>query len=184
MLQLHGPNVENINDDVIKELLQLKKEGLVKSIGVNSFDDKVLSKILSAGIFDFVMLDYNILCKERELIIDRFYEKNIAVIAGAPLADSLYSNRVFKIRGMKDIWYLVRAIKNFRGKLIKGFSYRFVNNVDGITGAQIALRYVLNNKKISSAVLGTTSSEHLLENIKAEDAIIPEYILERIKTMR
>ena len=102
------------------------------------------------------MLDYNILAQDREPMIDKLYAKGIGVIAGAALADSLYSNRIFQIRGVKDLWYLARALKNFRGKLIKGRSFQFVNNIPNMTGAQIAIAYVLKNQKISSAIFGTT----------------------------
>ncbi len=180
LLHLHGPAVSDINDELIDELLKLKSEGLVRAIGVNSFEDDVLEKVLGLDVFDFVMPDYNILCKEREPLIEKLNAKGISVIAGAALADSLYSNRVFKVKGIKDLWYLARALKNFRGKLVKGFSYRFVNNVPDITASQIALAYVLANAKISSAVFGTTSENHLLENLGAASVNLPDEIMRRI----
>ena len=180
LFHLHGPSVLDLNDELIEQLIRLKSEGLVRAIGVNSFDNNVLEKVLNLGVFDFVMPDYNILCKDREPLIEKFYTKGIGVIAGAALADSLYSNRVFKIKGIKDLWYLARALKNFRGKLIKGYSYRFINNVPNITGAQIALAYVLSNTKICSSVFGTTSEKHLIENLDATNINIPDEIRKKI----
>lgn len=184
LLHLHGPSVLNLNDEVIDQMLRLKSEGLVRAIGVNSFENDVLEKVLALGVFDFVMPDYNILCREREPLIEKFYDKGIGVIAGASLADSLYSNRVFKIKGIKDLWYLARALKNFRGKLIKGYSYRFINNVPNITGSQVALAYVLSNTKICSAVFGTTSEKHLLENLAAADVKLSDDIMRRIRSKK
>lgn len=184
LLHLHGPSVLNLNDEVIDQMLRLKSEGYVRAIGVNSFENDVLEKVLALGVFDFVMPDYNILCKEREPLIEKFYDKGIGVIAGASLADSLYSNRVFKIKGIKDLWYLARALKNFRGKLIKGYSYRFINNVPNITGSQVALAYVLSNTKVCSAVFGTTSEKHLLENLAAADVNLSDDIMRRIRSKK
>lgn len=184
LLHLHGPSVLNLNDEVINEMLKLKSEGLVRAIGVNSFENDVLEKVLSLNVFDFVMPDYNILCREREPMIKKFYGKGIGVIAGASLADSLYSNRVFKIKGIKDLWYLARALKNFRGKLIKGYSYRFINNVPNITGSQVALAYVLSNTKVCSAVFGTTSEKHLLENLAAADVNLSDDIMRKIRSKK
>ncbi len=180
LFHLHGPTVDDLNPEVLEELQKLKAEGLVQSIGVNSFDDVVLKRILELGCFDFVMPDYNILAREREPLIDMFHEKGIGVVAGAALADSLFSNRIFNVKSSKDLWYLARALKNFQGKLVKGFSYRFVNDSKEITGPQIALAYILQNKKISSAVFGTTSEKHLLENIAAAQMTVPEDILNKI----
>jgi len=182
LFHLHGPSVSDLSTEVLEELRKLKSEGLIQSIGVNSFDDVVLKRILELDSFDFVMPDYNILAREREPLIDKFYEKGIGVIAGAALADSLFSNRIFKIKSSKDLWYLARALKNFRGKLIKGFSYRFMNDYTEITGPQIALAYILQNKKITSAVFGTTSEKHLLENIAAAEMKLADDILNKIRS--
>ena len=62
-----------------------------------------------------------------------------------------------------------------------GLSYRFMNHVPGFTGNQLALRYVLDNPGITSAVFGTTSVEHLRENVKACDLEMPKNIRKRIK---
>lgn len=180
LFHLHGPMVSDLNDDVIAELQQLKTRGLVRAIGVNSFDDEVLEHILGMNTFDFVMPDYNILSRERESLIDRYHARGIGIVAGAALADSLFSNRIFKIRSAKDLWYLARALKNFRAKLIRGFYYRFINNHPDITGPQVAIAYILRNQKISSAVFGTTSTQHLGENLDAVSMTIPSELLDRI----
>jgi 1-deoxyxylulose-5-phosphate synthase len=181
LFHLHGPSVKDLNDDLLDELDKMKAEGLVRAVGVNSFDDSVLAAILERDFFDFVMPDYNILSLEREPLIDKFSEKGVGIIAGAALADSLFSNRIFKIKSAKDIWYLARALVNFRQKLIKGFSYRFVNNYKDVSGPQIAIAYILQNQKICSAVFGTTSEVHLLENLSAAEITLPEDILNRIR---
>lgn len=181
MLHLHGPSVNDLSDAVVNFMYDLKKQGIVKAVGVNSFDTDVLECINKNSSFDFVMLDYNIMRQDREELIQRLYENGIGVIAGAALAQSLYSNRVFRIKGKNDIWYFLRALKNFRGHILDGLNYRFMNDVKGITGNQIALRYVLDNPYITSAVFGTTSKEHLKENVKAAEIQIPDYITKKIK---
>ena len=67
--------------------------------------------------------------------------------------------------------------------LKKGFSYRFINDVDGMTGAQVAIAYVLKNPNISSAVFGTTSLKHLIENIDSVNKNIPQEVFNKIKSV-
>lgn len=184
LLHLHGPKLENLTPELIAFLNELKKEGKVKAIGINTFDTQILEYICQNPMVDFVMLDYNILRRDREDLIKRLTESGIGVIAGAPLAESLYSNRIFKIREKKDIWYLLRAFKNFRPQLFHGLKYRFINKVDGISGNQIALKYVINNPHIACAVFGTTSMDHLNENIAALNKDIPEDILAKVKKIK
>ena len=184
LLLVHGPQVADLTDEYLNAMRKLKEKGIVKAIGINTFDTDVIEFVCKTKCFDFVMLDYNILKQEREPIIDQLYQSGIGVIAGAPLAESLYSNRVFKIRKIKDIWYLARAIVNFRGQLIKGRRFTFVNKVPGMTGTQVALKYVISNPHVTTAVFGTTTPSHLTDNVKAKDVVIPKDVLKRIKSTK
>lgn len=58
-----------------------------------------------------------------------------------------------------------------------------MNNVAGFTASQLALRYVLDNEKITSAAFNTTSIDHLIENLKAVDITMLEEIKSRIKAV-
>lgn len=178
LFHLHGPNIKDFTPDLLDELNKLKVEGLIQAYGVNSFDEKVLQHILEMNFFDFIMPDYNAL--KRESLITSFCQNGIGVLAGAALANSLFSNRIFKIRKTQDVWYLLRALKNFRGQLIKGISFRFINHYDDITGAQIALAYIIQNKNISCAVFGTTNEAHLNENLLASEITLSKEILNDI----
>ena len=181
LLLVHGPQVKDLTDEYLSAMRKLKEKGLVKAIGINTFDTDVIDYVCETKCFDFVMLDYNILKQEREPVIDQLYQNGMGVIAGAPLAESLYSNRIFKIRKLKDIWYLARAFVNFKGQLIKGRRFTFVNKVPGMSGSQVALNYVINNPHVTTAVFGTTTPSHLADNVKAKDVVIPKEILKRIK---
>lgn len=182
MLHLHGPQIEDMTDKVLYFLSDLKSQGLVRAVGVNSFDTDVLEYICEQKNMDFVMLDYNIMRQDREDLILRMHNNGIGVIGGAALAQSLYSNRVFKVRSKVDVWYLLRALKNWRGHIAQGMNFRFINKVQGITGNQVALRYVLDNNNITSSVFGTSNIEHLCENCKASDIVLPDDITQKIKS--
>lgn len=182
MLQLHGPGADDISDAVLRWMHNLKSDGTVRAIGINSFDTDVLEHVCRGRLFDFIMLDYNILRQDREPLIDRLNENGIGVIAGAPLAQSLFSNRVYHMRGKRDVWYLLRALKNFRGHMRYGRRFRFINKLDGFSGSQLALRYVLDNPLVSSAVFGSVSINHLVENISATDICMPDAVRSRIQT--
>lgn len=181
LLLVHGPQVSDLTDEYLATMRKLKKQRIVRAIGINTFDTEVIEFVCATKCFDFIMLDYNILRQDREELIKKLYDNKIGVIAGAPLAESLYSNRIFKIKSVKDIWYLARAFVKFREQLIKGRKFRFINKVQGITGTQIALKYVLDNPYITSAVFGTTSSAHLIENVSSKDLVIPTDVIKKIR---
>ena len=130
------------------------------------------------------MLDYNVMRQDREPLIKSLYENGVGVVAGSALAESLYSNRVFKVKSVKDLWYLARATVKFRDQLFEGRKYRFINEVEGMTGAQIALRYVLDNPYVSSALFGTTTMSHLEDNVLALEKEIPQNVFARIQQVK
>ncbi len=184
LFMCHGGKPSDFSEELFYELEIIKSEGKAKSIGINTFDTDVIKWVIESRKFDFVFLDYNIMRQDREILIKQLYDANIGVIVGAPLAQSLYSNRVFKIKSLKDVWYLLRAFANFRGLLLKGRKFRFINDVEGMNGSQVALRYVLDNPYITSAVFGTTTLKHLEDNLKSRELNIPSDVLEKIKSTK
>ena len=105
----------------------------------------------------------------------------VAVIAGSAMGESLYSKNIFKVKNRNDFWYLARALVRFRGLLNKSKDFKFLMKQDGYTANQLALRYVLDNKKITSAVFSTINTEHLVSNLEAVNITMSENIREEIK---
>lgn len=181
MLLLHGPRIADLTEEYLETIRDFKRRGICKAIGINTFDTDVLEYVRDTGCVDFVMLDYNILRQDREPLLQQLHDRGIGIIAGAPLAESLFSNRIFRIRKPKDVWYFLRAVAKFRGQLIEGRKFTFINNVPGMSGAQIALRYVLDNPNVTNAVFGTTTPSHLEDNMGALQITIPEDIRKKIR---
>lgn len=63
----------------------------------------------------------------------------------------------------------------------KSKNFKFLTKQKGFTANQLALRYVLDNKKISSAVFGTVNTDHLIEKLTAVDIVMPENIKKEIQ---
>lgn len=182
LLSIHGARSSDLCDETFDTLNALKQDGLVRFVGASTSNNaELIEEISRQERFDFVFLRYNILNRALEWLIEELFNKQIGVIAGAPLAEGLYSDRIYHPRCKKDLWYLLRAAAHFRRQLREGRRYRFIDNVDGMTGAQIALRYVLDNPHVSSAVVGTASVAHLREDLLAEKLTIPPDVLNRIR---
>ncbi|VAW36894.1 hypothetical protein MNBD_GAMMA01-2152 [hydrothermal vent metagenome] len=183
VFHLHGPNPEDFTDKLLTTLSQLKQNGEVRSLAVNAFDDHIIKTAVDTGVFDCIMLDYNIMRQDRNILIKQLYDKKIAVLAAAPLAGSLYSNKLFKLTGPKDLWYLARALKNSPKKIIQARKFKFINKFKHTSGSQIALGFVLQNPKISCAVFGTTNPKHLSENLQASGIKLPAELLHKISAL-
>lgn len=184
LLQLHGPRLFHFTDELLSLLHQLKTEGKVRYIGVNSFNDNVIRHIMNHPLFEVVMLDYNILPQPRGALIAELANRGIGVLAGRPLASGLYDIKRFMTPNLRNAWYVARTLRRNPRDILRGAQFRFINRIEGMSGAQVALAWVLKNPHISSAVLGTTQMPHLLENIAVSGGSIDSAVLTRIHETR
>lgn len=181
LLQLHGPAIAELTDDLLAALEGLKARGLVRALGVNSFDPAVIDHAVGQPLFDAVMVDYSVLRPEREPLIARAAAAGKGVLAGMPLAMGHTGFKVASLRGPQDLWYAARGLVRHRGEVLKGARFGFLHRLPGMTGSQAALAYVLANRDVSAAVVGTTRPAHLAEDLAASGMALDPAVLARIR---
>jgi len=181
LLQLHGPAVAELTDELLIMLEGLKRRGLVRALGVNSFDPAVIEHVTTLAAFDVVMVDYNVLRPERAALVAKATAQGKGVLAGMALAMGHTGGQVLKLRAPRDVWYALRALKNHRADIARGARFGFLNRVPGLTGAQAALAYVLEDPNVACAVIGTTRMAHLLENLAASGRRLPPAVSAQVR---
>lgn len=180
LLQLHGPSVAELTDELRARLQALRTRGLVQALGVNSFDPDVIDHVIGLADFDVVMVDYNVLRPERGPLIARAAAAGKGVLAGMPLAMGHTGGQVLKLRRPRDVWYALRAAKNHRAEVLAGARFGFLHRQASLTGAQAALAYVLAHPGVACAVFGATRMPHLEENLAASGMTLPEALARQI----
>jgi aryl-alcohol dehydrogenase-like predicted oxidoreductase len=180
LLQLHGPEIANLTDDLLDSLVRLKEAGKVLHLGVNSFDVNVIEHVMTLPLFGAAMIDYNILRPEREPIIAKLAARHFGILAAAPLAGGLYRKNRFRLRGVQDVWYIARAWKNHRSDFKRARDFHFLEQEQRLTAAEIAIAWVLRRPEISCATFGTTRMSHLLANLRASGQTIDDDLLQKI----
>jgi len=167
----HSLNWQSFQDKVLKfklieEAIKAREEGLTKHISF-SFHDKAefMKKIVdTAGIFETVLCQYNLLDRSNEESIEYVAKKGIGVAVMGPVGGGRLS----------DFPYLMNVFKE---------KYK--------SPVEIALKFVLGNKNVSVALSGMNSIEMVEENVKivnskkflnkSEIKLIEEIIKERKK---
>jgi aryl-alcohol dehydrogenase-like predicted oxidoreductase len=178
LLHFHG--FPTPAEPAIETALKLKERGTVGALGVSTGRGGA-KKALKLGIFDALMVEYNIVDRSLEAVISEAREAGVGVKLKSPLAQTLYSRDIFKIGAPSDVWYLLRALKNHRRKFVEGRKYRFINDVDGLAASEIALAFALNHPGVSTAVIGTVKPGHLRSNLRVPHIQLPAELLERIE---
>lgn len=180
LLQLHGPAAAELNDEMLSMLEGLKRRGLVRALGANSFDPAVIDHIAALPVFDVVMVDYNVLRPERAPLIARAAGQGKGVLAGMPLAMGHIAG--LRLRAPRDVWYALRALKNHRADLARGRRFAFLRALPDMSASQAALAYVLADANVAAAVVGATRMAHLLENLATSGMTLDAATLDRIRT--
>jgi len=182
LLQLHGPSVAEFTDDLRAALQGLKARGLVRALGVNSFDPAVIDHAISLTEIDVVMVDYNVLRLDREPLIARAAAAGKGVLAGMALAMGHTGAQVAKIRAPRDLWYAARGLMRHRREVADGARFGFLHRQAEMSGSQAALAFVLANPNVACAVVGTTRMAHLTSNLAASGLALPPDLMARIRS--
>lgn len=180
ILFLHGPNVEDFNEDTYQALSDLKQSGKVSLLGVNSFNPHIIKLTRDCGQFDVVMTDYNVFQPHQHETIHSCHQKGLNVIIAGALGGALYSRPWRHSFNLKVLWYWLRAIKNNRKQLSLSKHFDFLNHHPQHHATQLALAYVLQNKQLSSALVGSTSPEHIRQLAHSEAHILSQAYLTKI----
>lgn len=183
LLFLHGPSIDDLGDPTLAFLEQVRRDGLVAHVGLNSFQPAVIGRSLELDVFDCLMIDYNILRIEREPLIAAWADAGKGVLAAGALARAVVGNRLLRLRGGADLWYLARALGTRRRDLVRGRRYRFIDRVPDWTGAAVALAFVLRNPQVHAALVGTTDPDHLADNLAVPGRQLPAAVERRLRAV-
>lgn len=115
LYQIHNLKVEEydtiFNDDkAYRALLEAKKEGKIKHIGITSHSLETISKAVEGGKFETIQFPYNIVEDQADEVFKRAYEKGIGTITMKPLAGGAIDNGPLAIKYILSKEYIDVAI--------------------------------------------------------------------------
>jgi len=179
IFQLHGISSDEVTDGLLNRLSRMKEKGMYRYLGINTHSEAdMLFVSQHPEIFDIALIDYNLLQLDREPVINTLSSAGIGVVAGTVLAQGhLVRGKIGSIKSYADIWYLARALlKTSSRRLLFGSRGMkdILNSIPGMTAAQAAFAYVLQNPSIVSCVFGTTRINNLIEVLSATDMTLTE----------
>ena len=158
LYQLHAPDPEVPFEDSVGTLADLKAEGKIRLVGVSNVDLEELE--IARGIVDVASVQnrYNLHDRESDDVIDRCEQLGIAFFPWFPLA----VGRLAAVRGRS------------RSALAR------IARAHGATSAQVALAWLLARSPVMVPIPGTSSIEHLEENVEAAAVRLSEDEVEEL----
>ena len=167
----------------------LKREGLVAAFGVsvNRWEPDNVLRTLRTGLIDSVQVIYNVFDQAPEDQLFPFCrEHGIGVIARVPFDEgTLTGSLTLESRWPADDWrstYFVPA--NLAASVEHAEALRPLVP-DGMTMAELALRFILSNPDVSTVIPGMRSTRNVEANLAAADAgPLPADLLARLRAHR
>ena len=141
LYQLHAVDPQVPVEDSVGALAELQREGKIRHVGLSNVDSRQLAS--ASAIVDVVSVQnrYSLVDRHSEGVLEACERRGIAFLPWFPLA----------------LGQLARA----RGRLAA------VARARGATPAQVALAWLLRRSPVMAPIPGTSSVEHLEENVAA-----------------
>lgn len=162
LLQLHGPEPADLNDELLRSLEDLRTAGKVHLLGVNGFAPAIQSAV-AIGTFDVLMPFYSVAEPDARELIDAAAGVGKGVLVAGPLARMIFAPPLAWMWRPQGLWYLARALAGGLEPLRRSLRLRSAMRHPDWSPAQMAMAWVLAHPGVSCAVFGTTDPAHLRE---------------------
>ncbi len=151
VLQFHGGDAKTLQDQgLIDLLMQFRQEGIVRYLGVSSTLPK-LPDLIELGVFDAFQIPYSCLAPEHHDWITRAAEGGAGIIIRGGIAHGGPDAEIQR-PALNEIWNLARLDQILP---------------QGMSRAELILRYTLTHPDCHTTIVGTCDPDHLAENLAA-----------------
>ncbi|WP_116787768.1 aldo/keto reductase [Flavobacterium psychrotrophum] len=155
---LHGGTIDDPADEVIEAFERLVDSGKIRSYGISSIRPNVIREYVNRSNISAVMTQYSLLDRRpEEETLQLLGKNNIGVLARGSIASGLLAGKVpAPYLGLSET-----EVKNIQQGLLQKLP-------EGYTLGEGALRYVMDNPDITTAVAGIRTQQQLAEALAAE----------------
>jgi aryl-alcohol dehydrogenase-like predicted oxidoreductase len=172
-----------------KKLDELRRQGLIQAVGLslNRWEPWNGVQTVRSGLVDAVQVIYNIFDQNPEdELFPACEEMNVAVIARVPFDEGTLTGTLTKESKWEegDWRNLYFVPENLIPSVERAEALRPLVP-DGMTMAEMALRFILNNPTVSTIIPGMRKLKHVDQNIATSDAGgLPEALHQQLRAHR
>jgi len=157
---LHGGTIEDPIDEAIEAYERLVDLGKIRSYGLSSIRPNVIREYVSRSNISAVMTQYSLLDRRpEETTLKLLLDNEIGVLARGAVASGLLVDKPAK--------EYLDLTKEQVTSILKGFANALP---EGKSQAEAALRYVIDNQAITTAVVGIRTLQQLQDALAGANA--------------
>lgn len=177
LYQLHGGTMDDPIDEIIEAFELLQQQGKILNYGISSIRPAVIREYIRRSRIVSVMMQYSLLDRRpEESCLGELKAAGIGVLARGVVMKGLLSGKSaapYLGHTAAEMDEAARVVKRVVGLRIAGEkkadSVQAANHVQAVNSAQVAIRWVLDNPAITSAVVGVRTMDQLEDAVRAAD---------------
>lgn len=174
----HYPDPKTPISESIGTMEELRKEGKIRAIGLSNYTKEEMAEAMKYGTVDCAQFRYSMLTRENDELVRFCQEKQIGVFSYASLAGGMLSGvyktaPTFAEGDRRTFFYPFLKEPAFS-------SYRKVVDVVeetaakyGISTADASVQWVIAQKGMTAALVGTKNEMRARKNAHALDTLLP-----------
>ncbi|HBC4362702.1 TPA: aldo/keto reductase [Staphylococcus aureus] len=173
---IHFPDDITPKDQAVAALQELKEQGKIKAIGVSNFTLDQLKEANKDGYVDVVQLEYNLLHRENEAVLQYCVDHQITFIPYFPLASGILAGKYDENTKFSDHRTTRRDFKLgvFEENVRRVKALERIATSHQTSIANIVLAFYLTRPAIDVIIPGAKRAEQVIENIKAADIVLSD----------
>ncbi|GIQ67186.1 aldo/keto reductase [Xylanibacillus composti] len=167
---IHAPSKDIPIAETMDELNKLKKEGIIRAIGVSNFSLEQLKEAMAYGQIDAIQPEYNLLQRKIEQDLMGFCRENsVSIMSYNSIAKGILTGVFHHGKQVNDFrkerpLFQPESLQITR-ELIDAM--QVIADAKGAALAQIAIHWLFHQPGFTSAIIGTQNEKHFLDNVKA-----------------
>jgi len=173
-------------EDSVGAMSRLVEQGKVRALGLSEVSAATLRKAHAVHPLAAVQTEYSLWTRNPEIaVLDACRELGIAFVAFSPVARAFLCDALHDVSTL-DAKDIRRGMPRFEPQhyarnlqLLPG--YRALAREAGCTPAQLALAWLLHKREDIIPIPGTTSVDHLREDLAAEQVKLDASLMERLE---
>jgi aryl-alcohol dehydrogenase-like predicted oxidoreductase len=160
LYQLHGGTLEDPIDDTVSAFETLQQQGKIRYYGISSIRPNVIREYVKRSHLVSVMMQYSLLDRRpEETCFPLLLENNIGVLARGSVAKGLLVDKP------------AAPYLNYTEEAVAAAAAGIRTHSSSVRGAaQTALRFVLQQPAVSSAIVGIRTTAQLEDALRAVQA--------------
>lgn len=186
---IHWPNKEIPVEETMSEFNKLKKEGLIRAIGVSNFSLEQVKEGLEFGDIDVIQPEYSLLQRDIEDGLLQFCrDSSISVLSYSSVAKGILTgafhlyNSVIKEDDFRSTRRLFLP-EHLEAEKELIYAMKDIADERRIALSQLAISWLLHQEGLTGAIVGTQEEKHLIDNIKSLEVALTSDELQKLSSI-